>query len=243
MATVLHKIRAFLYDNPLTKENPNDLIARVSSERSLGVTDVCDTAVSRGGSDISASAMNHAVDLWLREMSYQLCDGYSVNTGWFTAAPHIHGTFDSPMEKFNPEKHTLLFEFHQGATLRKELESVTVEIMGPAPAVSVIAQVVDVKTGSVSDVLTPDRNLIITGTRIKVSGEREENGIYFFDVNGTQYPVDPSDIVTNNPSEVVIVIPQLPAGACTLQIVTQYSGSVLLKEPRTVVFDKTLTVG
>ncbi|MDR1120529.1 MAG: DUF4469 domain-containing protein [Dysgonamonadaceae bacterium] len=242
MATVLHRIRAFLYDNPLTKENPNDMIARVISERSLDVHDVCETAVSRGGADITAPAMEHAVELWLREMSYQLCDGYSVNTGWFTAAPHIHGTFDSPQEKFNPEKHTLLFEFHQGAILRRELESVTVEIMGPAGAASVIAQVVDVKTGSVSDVLTPDRNLIITGSRIKVSGEREENGVYFLDVNGAPYPVDPTDVVTNNPSEVVIVIPQLPAGAYTLQIVTQYSGSILLKEPRTVTFDRTLTV-
>jgi hypothetical protein len=33
MATILHRIKAFLYNNPLT-DDPNDYVARVSSERS-----------------------------------------------------------------------------------------------------------------------------------------------------------------------------------------------------------------
>lgn len=36
---VLHKIKALLYENFLT-ENPNDYIARVSSERTLNVKDI-----------------------------------------------------------------------------------------------------------------------------------------------------------------------------------------------------------
>jgi hypothetical protein len=35
---ILHKIRASLYDNPLTKDNPNDLVARVA-ERSLSINE------------------------------------------------------------------------------------------------------------------------------------------------------------------------------------------------------------
>ncbi|MGV8090966.1 MAG: DNA-binding domain-containing protein [Mangrovibacterium sp.] len=48
MANVLHKVKAYLYDNPLT-ENPEDYSARVISERSLGIGEICDSAVSRGG--------------------------------------------------------------------------------------------------------------------------------------------------------------------------------------------------
>ena len=62
----LHTIKASLYDNVLTP-NPNDFMARVQSERSLNVKDVCRSAVSRGGADISA-AMEHAVNLFLKEM-------------------------------------------------------------------------------------------------------------------------------------------------------------------------------
>ena len=55
--------------------------------------------------------------------------------------------------------------------------------------------------------------------------------------------VDEGDIVVNNPSELMIIIPALPAGTYQLEVTTQYSmGKQWLKEPRTSVFEKTLTV-
>jgi hypothetical protein len=243
MAIVLHKIKAWLYDNRLTQDNPNDYIARVESERSLGVSDICETAVARGGADISAATMEHAVNLFFKEMGYQLCDGYSVNTGWFVANVQIRGTFDSPTETFNSEKHGLLFEFHQGARLRKELEQVSVEVLGVAGTGSEIAQVVDVKTGSVNDLLTPGRNLKITGYKLKIAGENAGNGVWFMDqASGARTKVDATDVVVNNPSELIVVTPELSAGTYQLEVTTQYVVSSLFKEPRTTVFGKTLTV-
>lgn len=51
---ILHKIKAYLYDNFLTKDNPNDFIARTVSERSLNVKQICESAVNRGGADVSS---------------------------------------------------------------------------------------------------------------------------------------------------------------------------------------------
>ena len=48
MENVLHKIRVNLYENFLT-DDPNDYSAKVISERTLGVKEICKTAVSRGG--------------------------------------------------------------------------------------------------------------------------------------------------------------------------------------------------
>ncbi|GHT68079.1 hypothetical protein FACS189452_07020 [Bacteroidia bacterium] len=79
MAT-LHTIKAHLYNNVLT-DNPNDYIARVQSERSLSVREICESAASRGGADISTAAMEHAVSLYYKEMGYRLCDGFGINTG------------------------------------------------------------------------------------------------------------------------------------------------------------------
>jgi hypothetical protein len=47
-----------------------------------------------------------------------------------------------------------------------------------------------------------------------------------------------------NPSELLIVIPELPAGSYQLEVATQYSNNKQqwLKAPRTAVFDKALTV-
>jgi len=243
MDSVKHNIRCYLYDNVLT-ENPNDFVARVISERSLNIKDVCTSAVTRGGADISAAAMEHAVNLFLKEMAYNLCDGFSVNTGWFTASAHVKGVFDNPNETFNKDKHTLSFDFIQGATLRKEIDSVTVEILGVADAALSVGQVTDVKTGSVNDLLTANRNLKISGYKLKITGDNAANGVYF--VNQTtkeRVKVDASDIVTNNPSELIIVTPALPAGTYKVEVTTQYStGGVLLKQPKTAVLDKALTV-
>jgi hypothetical protein len=245
MATALHTIKAWLYENLLTQEKPNDYIARVHSEHSLGISDICESAVARGGADISASAMEHAANLFLKEMAYRLCDGFSVNTGWFTAGVHIRGVFDSPVETFDPKKHTLLFEFHQGSTLRKELELVSVDILGIAETGVTVAQVLDVKTGSINDEITPNRNLKISGHKIKIDGDSNDNGVYFINQDTQERSkVELSDMVINNPSEIIVVIPELNAGAYQLEITTQYSGNSKqhLKEPRSTTFDKTLTV-
>ena len=241
---VLHSIKAQLYDNVLT-ENPNDFIARVASEKSLNIKDICLAATTRGGSDISAAAMEHAVNLWLKEMAYSLCDGFSVNAGWFTSGACIRGSFLSPTEKFNAEKHSVSFEFNQGSLLRKELGSVEVNILGVAEVSTFIAQVTDVKTGSVNDLLTPNRNLRVSGGKIKIAGENEANGVFFVNTQTNErVKVDATDIVNNNPSELIIVIPALVAGEYKLEITTQFSATngKLLKEPRTGVFERILTV-
>jgi hypothetical protein len=170
MEAILHRIIAYLYDNALTTEDLNDYSARVSSEKSLNVRQVCETAVARGGADVSAAAMNHAVELWLKEMACQLCDGFSINAGWFWASVPIKGVFNTPNEHYNPEKHTILFEFQQGAALRKELPTVTVDILGVAESGPQIFEVTDMKTGSVNDLMTPGRNLKINGQKIKIAG-------------------------------------------------------------------------
>jgi len=243
MANILHKIKAYLYDNVLTKDNPNDYTARTASERSLNVQQICQAAVSRGGADVSASAMEHATELFLKEMAYQLCDGFSINTGYFTASTTIRGVFDSPSETFNKDKHSIIFQFNQGEKLRAEIPNIEVNILGVAEASAVILQVTDVKSGSVNDLLTPGRNLKIVGSKIKVTGDDASVGIYFVDV-ATQgrTKVEQSDIVTNNPSEVMVVIPALAAGTYHLEVVTQFTDSSMLKQPRTALLNKLLTV-
>jgi hypothetical protein len=102
---VLHTIKAWLYENLLT-EDKNDYSARVSAERELNVRNICESAVARGGADINAAAMEHAVNLFHKEMAYRLCDDFSVNTGWYNASIHVKGVFTSPQEPFATRKST-----------------------------------------------------------------------------------------------------------------------------------------
>jgi nucleoid DNA-binding protein len=241
---VYHKIKAQLYDNALT-DNPNDYIARVVSEKSLNVRDIAQSTMIRGGANVSADSIEHAVNLFLKEMSYCLCDGFSINTGYFTAQASLKGVFHSANEEFNREKHSVSFDFHQGSLLRKELENVEIDIVGLADASCSITQVIDVKTGSINEFLTPNRNLKISGSKIKIAGDKESNGVYFVNQETNErIKVDTSDIVTNNPSKLIVVIPALSAGSYQLEVATQFSGSggITIKEARSAMFDKPLTV-
>lgn len=243
MSKTRHTIKAYLYDNLLTPD-PNDFTARVSSERSLSVADICHSAATRGGADVSDAAMSHAVELFLKEMAYRLCDGFAVNTGYFTAMPVVRGVFLNPNETFDPQRHTLQFQFTQGELMRREIEDVEVKIMGVAETGLYIGQVEDMKSRTVNEVLTPGFNLRVTGTKLRVVGDKPGVGIFFREtVTNTATKVDEGDIVVNNPSELMIIIPALPAGTYQLEITTQYStGNKLLKEVRSAVFDRPLTV-
>ena len=243
MANLKHKIRAYLYENYLT-DDPNDYIARVNSEKTIGIDEICQSAVARGGADISAKAMKHAVGLFLDEMDYRVLDGYAVNVGgYFTAVASIQGVFNSPKEKFNREKHRIYIQFLQGEITRRGLAEVVVEIMGVAMSGGYIAQVIDIRSGSVNELLTPGRNLRILGNKIKVAGDDYVLGVYFVNMSdNSRTRVDEMDIVTNNPSEVLIIIPDLPAGNYQLEIMTKFAPNKPLNTANTIVFDKILVV-
>ena len=238
-----HKIRAELYDNVLT-EDPNDFAARVVADKPLTSKDVCNYATQRGGADISAKAMEHAVDLYLSEMVYLLCNGFTVNTGVFNVRPAIKGVFNKATEQFNPEKHKISFDFNQGLRLRKELENVSVEITGVSKVTFFIDEVVDIESESVNELLTPKHNLRISGSKIRIDGENAENGVYFINQETNERVKVSSKIPVNKPSELMVVIPALAAGSYKLEVATQFTGGTktLLKEPRKAVFEKILTV-
>jgi hypothetical protein len=238
-----HKIRAELYDNLLT-EDPNDFAARVVADKPLSSKDVCNYATQRGGADISAKAMEHAVDLYLGEMAYLLCNGFTVNTGVFNVRPKVKGVFSKATEQFNPEKHKISFDFNQGLRLRRELANVSVEITGVSKVTFFIDEVEDIESESISDLLTPKHNLRISGSKIRIAGENAENGVYFVNQETKERVKVNSKIPVNKPSELMVVIPALAAGTYKLEVVTQYGGNAkqLLKKPRNAVFERILSV-
>jgi hypothetical protein len=143
----------------------------------------------------------------------------------------------------------LLFpEFRQGAELRRELDMVSVNILGRAEPGFFIAEVTDMRTGSVNALLTPGRNLRIAGGKLKVEGDGGETpgvgGVYFVNQgDGSRVKVDEADIVENLIGHLLIVVPALAAGAYRVEVTTQYAGGGRpLKAPRTAVCERLLTV-
>jgi hypothetical protein len=132
---------------------------------------------------------------------------------------------------------------HAGTAIRDAAGAVKTKKLPGVVSGVIISSVTDVKTGSQNSLLTPGRNIKVSGSKLKIAGDDPTVGLFFApEAGGAPVPVDASDLVINRPAELIAVIPNLAPGVYRLRLVTQYSGSNLLKHPHTVTFDKPLTV-
>lgn len=238
-----HRVKAYLYPNMLTA-SPNDFSARTISERSMSIADICESAVARGGAHTTAAAMEANAILFFKEMAYRLADGFSINTGYFLASTNIKGVFESPTETFNKEKHNVSFQFRQGEIMRSMIPDIEVDLLGVAETGPFIGQVFDVKTATTNDTLSPGHILKLAGSKIKITGNLSDIGIFFIALaDGLKTAVSIKEVATNNPSELIFIIPALNAGDYEVEVVTQYSGGgAPLKSSRSSILNKVLTV-
>lgn len=242
--SILHEVEIYLYENFLTPD-PTDYMARIETLRTMGLRDVCESSVLRGGADISAPAMFHASELMLKEMAYRLCDGFSINFGYFSISLKIRGVFTSPTDTFDPQRHTLMFQITPGELLRRELPSIQMKMMGVKKDAIYIALVTDTATGLEDGTITPNDDILIQGTRIRVApddGSDAQTGIFFIAQDGTSTSVS-RRLTQNDPSRVIARVPALAPGSYTLRIVTKYINKKdLLKNAITAEYDKPLIV-
>jgi hypothetical protein len=87
---VLHRIRVKLYPNYLPGIQ-GAYIARTSNEASLTVEQVCAALKNRGGFTGSYDDLVDHVRQYFDEAAYQLCDGFAVNTGYYSIHPNVGG--------------------------------------------------------------------------------------------------------------------------------------------------------
>jgi hypothetical protein len=185
------------------------------------------------------------VKQFLDEAAYQLCDGFAVNTGYFSIHPNVGGTFDKATEGHDTGKHPVTFRFRTRTPLRSLAEHITVEVEGIADVTGYIDEVVDISSEGVNETLTLGGQFSIAGHKIKAAGEDPEVEVYFVSGTDSAQQVKVSGhLAENTPSRVIGVIPALAAGTWKVEIRTQFNGSSsrTLKNPRTIAGAFTLTV-
>jgi hypothetical protein len=101
---ILHHIRVKLYPNNFDHDRADGAyFARTVNDSTLGVTEICASMKERGGFSGNLEEAADHVRQFLDEMIWLLCDGFAVNTGYFSIHPKIGGTFRSPKETHDPE--------------------------------------------------------------------------------------------------------------------------------------------
>jgi hypothetical protein len=240
---VLHRIRVRLYPNYLSAVE-GAYIARTVNEANLSIEEICAALKERGGFTGNYDDLVEYVRQFFHEAAYQLCDGFAVNTGYYSIHPNVGGTFDKVNEGHDGKKHPITFRFRTRAPLRALAEHIKVEVEGLADAGGYIDEFVDVSSDAVNETLTPGGMFSVAGHKIKIVGDDSEVGIYFVSAAdaGVRVKVG-GHLAENMASKLIGIIPALKAGAWQVEIKTQYSGgSGFLKEPRTITFKTVLTV-
>jgi hypothetical protein len=233
---VLHHIRAKLYPNHLQNVEGN-YIARTDTDRTLGVKDVCTAAKTRGGYPGDINEMLNAVEWYNSELAYQVCDGYAVSNDWFTIYPHISGTFESPHDAADPEKHKVSARLSVRKRFRDSTKNTAVSIDGLADTNGFIDFLMDQESKDAGhNVYLPGDMITIYGSRIKIAGDDPSNGVYFVPTDKTSPPVKMARIGENTPSKITGIASDTKYPCNRIEIRTQYNGSnnTFLKEPRVI---------
>lgn len=225
-------------------EREDDRFGRVITSKSMDEDDLIKLAVSRR-TDLSPTSLKSSMEILKDIAMEQIANGASVafGLGYFNLG--VNGVFFGDNAQWNADEHKLAVHVKPTAELRAAVKSAVVDVRGMASIGTFINTVFDVSSGELNSILTPGGAVNLTGTKMKIAGEDPSNGVKLIDVaTDTHIPIDPSAIAINDPSKVTFVLPlDLEPGDYRLAITTQFSSAnILLKQPRTYLFDYVLSV-
>jgi hypothetical protein len=231
-------INYYLRLNPLTKDDKNDFQAQVINQETYTENDLANDLVeyNLGISKPQALAMLEAVNEILNR---QFKKGRNVSLQSVNFRFTIPGAYQ--------EK-----ELPAHAELRATPTKEAAEAARTAPIKHALTPehiridfIHDVKTNTSNEKITQGGTVKIGGHNLKIAGNAPSVCVEFINVNGGSiYQVQPQDIIINNPGELIIIAPKMVIGEkVEVHVTTQYSGnSRLLKVPRSVTFERELTV-
>jgi len=244
---VFHSIRVKLHPTNLPGETQR-YYARTVSEAVLNVEQVCALLKKRGGFTGNYADLVSHVKQFFDEAAYQLCDGFSVETGYFSVHPVVGGYFDTAAGDISFKGHAVGFRFLESPRLRRIADAITIEVIDSRAGY--IEQFLDCESDMVNLRLTPGSLCVLSGSRIKIGGKSPECGLYFVsaakDVRETLRVKAAMAPLTNTSRKVISCVPpDLPDGEYTVEIRTQCpsaGGGTYLKRPRAVTSPFTLAV-
>jgi hypothetical protein len=220
-------IRFALYTNPFQKDS-EELVARVVPEGCLGDEDVLEMVLRRSNG-LSRSEVEAVLEEYSLALEYLLRQGYSVHTSLMKLDVSIKGKFRNEKDRFHPRRHKLRLNITPGKRLRKLLKGETayrIEPSAPHPCITGLAHF---EPQQAKHQIRPAMLLSLSGHRLKVNPEAEDEGIYLRNEQRQEQKIQ--QLVTNTPSQLVFLLPaDLPAATYALQLRCRVGNSTELRQ-------------
>jgi hypothetical protein len=172
--------------------------------------------------------------------AYIVENGDTLNLPLLSTGFSITGVFEGATDSFDPARHRLNVNVRKGTVLRDAEQRVKLAKVTAASPQPQIIEVKDSVSAAVDTSLTANGAVELAGINIKIAGDKPENGLYFVSESGSETKA--VTVITNKPSQLIALIPALAAGVYRVKVVTQYGSGKDLKEPKTTLYPKILTV-
>ena len=209
--------------------------------KSINQNELIDRITDRG-TTITKTDLLAALNIAFDELSKAVARGETINMPLFNSSFSISGVFESPLDSFDGNRHKLNLNLTKGVLLREAEKKVCLEKTNTVAPLPHILEVMDFKSGTINDRLTPDGVVEARGFNLKIDGDDQTCGLWFVSENGQQN-IKSEIFIENKPAKITAFIPILSVGNWQVKVVTQFSGGgVFLKTPKTFVYPVNLKV-
>lgn len=242
MSEIQPTIKAFLYRNTM-KNAKGTYLAQTSKYQTYNIRSICEIVKAKTGLP-NADSLEYHVNLFLSEMMELIESGNKINTGYFMAQANVKGSFNSLSDKYDPQRHSVDISFWPGALSRGRASKMKAEIQDVGSLNFGIWRITDVQTGLEVRKLVMNRVIIISGEKIKITGDDPKAGLYLINTeSGNEIHFSASDLYKNGNAKIMFIVPELLPGNYQLKITTQYGGKGKpLATSRSCIYGNTLQV-
>ncbi|MDR2815716.1 MAG: DUF4469 domain-containing protein [Proteiniphilum sp.] len=243
MAKVIEYIwKIWLRPNFLTQDVENDYTGEVSTMGNTVRNEDIASRIVKERSELRYETILAILNERDSIVLESVLGGSSVQDGVVHIAPSVTGLWTGSERTVDPARQKPSVSISPTAALRDGLSNVKLEILGLKDSGAYIGLVTDAATKSVDGHVTPGGIIVISGDKLRIApADDPEMGLFFVDEGGGKTAV--TQISQNDPKRITALVPPLPAGTYTLQVITRFSnGYKLLKAARAIVYDTPLIV-
>ena len=171
--------------------------------------------VLEGNPAVSEAALEAVLKEYIKGVINLLLQGYTVCTPIGYISLSIKGGFNSKIDGYDKERHTLEVNIQVSPYLRDSVRSQAnlqkVESHTPEPALDIFT---NVNTDDIDSIVTPGGMGQVIGRRLKFDQTDPNQGIFF--INGSETRVE--IVGKNKGAELMFLIPNLDPGQYALEV-------------------------
>lgn len=219
-------IKFYLHPNPITPD-PNDQLARVSTNVTLTEEDIIKACLRRG-TTLTEPDLRATINLLFTVITDEVADGNSVVTRLANIRPSITGVFSSITDTFDSSRHSKRATLSAGSMLYNKMQEAKVEKIASGIPSPDLQEFLNVKSGTTNDLLTPGSIGQLVGSELKFNPENAEEGIYLTHEAGTETKV--TELAIRTEGKLMFTIPSgLATGGYQIEVRKGYGKAASIR--------------